>query len=181
MGDADAVGDLVRDGAAPVCADLRGEVRVSIAGKMSPGAGPGKAPGDEAALEDDPGGDVPEGTDADSAGEDVEAFGWSWAADGCLTAPARAKLTAADAARTLAATPATASGRHQRRRGTRFRPDDAGLDVRYPANAPMAASGSQSVAGRIAATSASRSSAVGRSPGSLARQCRISGRRPAGT
>jgi hypothetical protein len=83
---------------------------------MSAGAGPGKALGDEAALEDDPGGEA-EGADAGSAGEEVEAFGWSRAADGCRTAPDRAKLTAADAARTLAVTPATASGRHHRRHG----------------------------------------------------------------
>lgn len=80
VGDADAVGDLAGDdlagdGAAAVRVDVPREVRVSIAGKMSAGTGPGKTLGDEAGLPDDPGGDVAAGPDPGSAGEDSESFG----------------------------------------------------------------------------------------------------------
>jgi hypothetical protein len=90
VGDADAVGDLAGgdlagddlagddlagDGAAAVRVDVPREVRVSIAGKMPAGAGPGKTLGDEAGLPDDPGGDVAAGPDPGSAGEDSESFG----------------------------------------------------------------------------------------------------------
>ena len=84
-GDADGTGDLDGDDEA-----------------LLPGDGvPGDAGGDEAGS-------------AAGAARVAATLGWNWA-DGCLTAPERAMLTAADAARTLA-TPVATSGRHQRRR-----------------------------------------------------------------
>ena len=204
VGDADGTGDLDGDGEVLLPGDgVPGDVRVSITGTMSAGTTPGKALGDDDLLEGDTDGDVPgdEAGPAAGAARVTATLGWNRAADRCLAAPDRAKLTAADAARTLAATPVATSGRHQRRRDIWSRPGDrAGRDqgrpeagrpeagassgeagrtavtwtgscARYSANAPMAASGSQPVADCAAATSASSSSAVGRSAGSLARQC----------
>jgi hypothetical protein len=138
LGDAEAVGDADSDGDADGLADgladgevrVPGEVMVCTAGVMSAGTGPGTAP--EVA---DPGRDADtDGEVCGAAGAEARpvavdervaaAFGWSCAADGCLAAPDRAKLTAAEAARTPAVTPATASGRHKRRRDIRSRPGE---------------------------------------------------------
>jgi hypothetical protein len=105
-----------------------GDVTVSIAGTMSAGTAPGQALGDDDVLRGDTDGDVP----ADEAGpvagvaRVAATLGGSVAADGGLAAPDRAKLIAADAARTPAVTPAATGGRHQRRRGIWSRP--AGRD-----------------------------------------------------
>ena len=115
-----------------------------------------------------------------AGGRVAVAPGTACAADECLGVPRRARLTATDAASTLAVTPA-ASGRHQRRGGSRpGRRGGAspgavaatGFGGMYWANAPRG----QPVAGRTAPASASTSSAVGRSRGSLARQRSTSGR-----
>jgi hypothetical protein len=103
-----------------------GDVRVSIAGTISAGTTPGRALADDVALEGDTDGEVP----ADEAGpvtgmaRVAATLGWSMAADGSLSAPDRAKLTAADAASTPAVTAAATSGRHQRRRDIWSRPGD---------------------------------------------------------
>jgi hypothetical protein len=214
VADGDATGDLDGDGLAGTDGEVPEgvpgdvpDVTVSAAGMMSAGNAPGS--------EDDLGDadrEVTGNTGAEEAGPGIEeariaaALGCDCAAWGCLPAPERAKLTAADAAMRPAATPATASGRHRRRREPWSRmgtgPADpgafsaltrkaeegeeagatrTGLGMAYSANAPMAASGSQPVAGCTAPTSASSSSAVGRWRGSLARQRWTSGRSSAGT
>jgi hypothetical protein len=117
VGDADGAGDLDGDGE-PLLGGVPGDVRVSAAGTMSAGTAPGKALGDDDAPAGDTSGDAP-GNEAGPVARVARvaaAPGWSGAADGCLAAPDKAKLTAADAARTLAVIPAAASGRHQRRR-----------------------------------------------------------------
>jgi hypothetical protein len=122
--DAGGAGDL--DGAGEVLlGGVPGDVRVSIAGTMSAGTTPGKALGDDDAPAGDTDGDAP-GNEAGPVARVARvaaALGWSRAADWCLAAPDRAKLTAADAARTLAVTPAAATGRHQRRRDSWAWPD----------------------------------------------------------
>ena len=115
--DADGAGDLDGDGEV-LPGGVPGDVRVSIAGTMSAGTAPGRALGDDDALAGDADGDAP-GNEAGPVAvvaRVAAAFGWSRAAGECLAAPDRAKLTAADAASTLAVTPAAATGRHQRRR-----------------------------------------------------------------
>lgn len=117
VGDGDGTGDLDGDGEVLLRGDgVPGDVRVSITGTMCAGTTPGKALGDDDALGGDTDGDVPADEAAPVAEVARGAVTLGWAADGCLAAPDRAKLTAADAARTLAATPVATSGRHQRRR-----------------------------------------------------------------
>ncbi len=108
VGDADATGDVDEDADRDADGEARvpGDVNVCTAGRMS---GAGYGPGEDAA------GDVgaatcgPGNTGADDAGSAEEAgiaaaVGCNRGADGCRAPPDRAKLTAADAARTLAAT-----------------------------------------------------------------------------
>ena len=179
VGDAGAAGDFVAvavaDGVRP--ADVAGEATVTTTGTMAgAGSGPGEA-GDSA--EPDAADLVPETT-----GRIAVALGTACAADECLAAPGGARVNTTDAARTLAVAPAAASGRHRRRDETR--PDGraspeavvtAGFGEMYWANAHRG----QSAAGRTAPASASTSSAVGRSRGSLARQRPTSGRSWAGS
>jgi hypothetical protein len=117
VGDAGGAGDLDGDGEV-LLGGVTGDVRVSIAGTMSAGTGPGKALGDVGALAGDTDGDVPgdEAVPVDAVARAAATLCWSAPGDGCLAAPDKARLTAADAARTLAVTPAATSGRHQRRR-----------------------------------------------------------------
>jgi hypothetical protein len=130
VGDGDGTGDLDGDGDGDGDELMRGDgvpgdVSVSITGTMSAGTTPGKALGDDDALEGETDGDdVPRDEAGPVAGVARVAATLGWAAGGCLAAPARAKLTAADAARTLAATPVATSGRHQRRRDIWSRPGD---------------------------------------------------------
>ena len=127
VGDADGSGDLDGDGDGEVLLPgdgVPGEVRVSITGTMTAGTTPGKALGDDDALEGDTDGDVGGDEAGPAAGVPRVAATLGWAAGGCLAAPDRAKLTAADAARTLTATPVATSGRHQRRRDIWSRPGD---------------------------------------------------------
>ena len=120
VGDGDGTGDLDGDGDGDGDELMRGDgvpgdVSVSITGTMSAGTTPGKALGDDDALEGETDGDdVPRDEAGPVAGVARVAATLGWAAGGCLAAPARAKLTAADAARTLAVTPAAASGRCER-------------------------------------------------------------------
>ena len=220
VGDFDGTGDLDGDGCpdadgdadadGETAAGVAGDVTVSTAGVMSAGITPGRTVGDEEDLGNLDGAAACT-DDAGLGAEDAPIAavrGWSCTAGGCLIAPARAKLMAAEAAMTLAATPATASGRHSRRRkfGSRrgggtaapgARPALAegtgeaegtegrevtrtGLGRQYAANAPIAMSARHPVAACTAPTSASTSSAVGRWLGSLARQCSTSGRSSAG-
>jgi hypothetical protein len=126
VGDGDGTGDLDGDGEELMRGDgVPGDVRVSITGTMSAGTTPGKALGDDDALEGETDGDdVPRDEAGPAGGVARVAATLGWAAGGCLAAPDRAKLTAADAARTLAATPVATSGRHQRRRDIWSRPGD---------------------------------------------------------
>ena len=127
VGDADGSGDLDGDGDGEVLLPgdgVPGEVRVSITGTMTAGTTPGKALGDDDALEGDTDGDVGGDEAGPAAGVPRVAATLGWAAGGCLAAADRAKLTAADAARTLTATPVATSGRHQRRRDIWSRPGD---------------------------------------------------------
>jgi len=159
VGDADGAGDL--DGDGEVLLDgVPGGVRVSTAGTMSAGTGAGKAFGDDDALAGDADGDVP-GDEARPAGAARVAatLGWSGAADGRLAAPDRAKLTAADAASTLAVTAAAASSRHQRRRiwsrpGDRADPNQVRPEAgRAEAGRPEAGRADLEEAGRTAVAS----------------------------
>ena len=112
----DADGDADMDGATP--GDVAGDVTVSTAGAISAGTTPGRTVGDEDDLGNADGAAACT-EDAGLGAEDAPiaaARGWSCMAGGCLIAPARAKLMAAEAAMTPAAIPATASGRHSRRR-----------------------------------------------------------------
>jgi hypothetical protein len=128
VGDGDGTGELDGDGDGEelIRGDgVPGDVKVSITGTMSAGTTPGKALGDDDALEGKTDGDdVPRDEAGPVAGVARVAAALGWAAGGCLAAPDRAKLTAADAARTLAATPVATSGRHQRRRAIWSRPGD---------------------------------------------------------
>ena len=152
VGDGDGTGDLDGDGEVLLRGDgVPGVVRVSITGTISAGTTRGRALGDDDALEGDADGDAG-GDEADPAGVARVAVTLGWAADGCLAAPDRAKLTAADAARTLAATPVTTSGRHQRRRdiwsrpGARVGPNQGRLEAARRGSGP-----SSGGAGRTAA------------------------------
>ena len=153
VGDADGAGDLDGDGEV-LPGGVPGEVRVSIAGTMSAGTAPGKALGDDDALEGDTDGDAggDEAGPAAAVARVAATLGGNAAADGCLAAPDRAKLTAADAAKTLTVTPATASGRHQRRRdiwsrpGARVGPNQGRLEAARRGSGP-----SSGGAGRTAA------------------------------
>ena len=125
VGDTCGTGDLDGDGEVLLPGDgVPGDVRVSITGTMSAGATPGKSLGDDDALEGDIDGDAPGDEAGPPAGVPRVAATLGWAAGGCLAAPDRAKLTAADAARTLTATPVATSGRHQRRPDIWSRPGD---------------------------------------------------------
>ncbi len=191
--DADGDGDADGDVDGETAGDVPGDVTVSTAGVISAGTTPGRTVGDE----DDLGNSDRAAGCTGNAGLGVEdapiaaSCGWSCVVGGCLIAPARAKLMAAEAAMRLAATPATASGRHSRRRrlGSRrgggtaapgARPASAkgaaepagpegreatrtGLGRQYSANAPIAMSARHPVAACTAATLVSSSSAVGRS------------------
>jgi hypothetical protein len=153
VGDGEGTGDLDGDGEVLLPGDgVPGDVRVSITGTMCAGTTPGRALGDDDALEAD--------TDGDAGGEEADppatvarvAVTFGWAADGCLAAPDRAKLTAADAARTLAATPVATSGRHQRRRDIRSRPGTrVGPNQGRPESARPESGASRGGAGRTAA------------------------------
>jgi hypothetical protein len=153
VGDADGTGDLDGDGEVLLPGDgVPCDVRVSITGTMSAGTTPAKALADDDALEGDTDGGAGGDEAGPAAGVDRVAATLGWAAGGCSAAPDRAKLTAADAARTLAATPVATSSRHQRRRdiwsrpGDRARPDQGRPEAARPG--PGVSSGE---AGRTAA------------------------------
>ncbi len=156
VGDVDGTGDGDGDGDGEILLPGDGvpcDVSVSITGTMSAGTTSGEAPGDDdAALEGDTDGGAGEDEVGPAAGVDRLAATVGWAAGGRPAAPDRAKLTAADAARTLAATPAATSGRHQRRRDIWSRPGDwAGPDQGRPEAARPGPGVSSGEAGRTAA------------------------------
>jgi hypothetical protein len=157
VGDGDGTGDLDGDGDGEVLLPgdgVPGDVRVSITGTMCAGTTLGKALGDDDALEGDTDGDAGGDEAGPAAGVARVAVTPGWAADGCSAAPDRAKLTAADAARTLAATPVATSGRHQRRRDIWSRPGDrADPNQGRPEAARPGSGASCGEAGRTAAAS----------------------------
>jgi hypothetical protein len=157
VGDADGTGDLDGDGDGDGEVLLPGDsvprdVRVSITGTMSAGTTLGKALGDDDAVQGDTDGSAGGDEAGLAAGVDRVAATLGWAADGCSAAPDRAKLTAADAARTMAATPVATSGRHQRRRDIWSRPGErAGPNQGRPEAARPGPGVSSGEAGRTTA------------------------------
>lgn len=179
-GDGDSAGVVVADGAPVVIA---GDVVVSAAGMM---AGCGPEPGEEGL---DTGGCVWGAAGAGDTGAAVVRVGRCTgdAADEGRAEPFSAKLTAADAASTPAATPVAVTDRRsvlfRRGGGGAGRGRTGRLDASRGRGTSGArvTSGSHPVAGCAALAAARTSSAVGRWPGSLARQCSTSGRRPEGS
>ena len=174
-GDGDALGGVVVEDGGLLGRGERlwgGELTVTT-GMADCGPGTGDVDGTEAGW-------VAGTAGADGAAVEVgeaTALGSTRAADERGGGPPSAKLTATDAAIRPAVTPAAVTGRHQRRPGDR----PGGLAGPGEAIAPRAAPGSQPGTGCLSFAAARTSSAVGRRAGSLARQCPLSERSPAGT
>jgi hypothetical protein len=178
------------------------EDRNALGASEAEGAADDRAAGEGAA------GDGREAVDAAGAGAGVVAAvpaparGWAWLEGGVRSAPIMAKAATPEATTSTPLTHAEASGREMRCRPGRpgrtdgGRPETASVGARpLPASAGpsgpasgsswpeplMTDSGSQSGAGWMAPTWASSSRALGRSPGSLARQLPTSARSSAGT
>ena len=157
----------------------RGELTVATGRMAGRGPGAGDVDGTEAGRVR---GTAGTGGAAADAGE-AAALGATLAADDREGGPPSAKLTATDAASRPAVIPAAVTGRHERR------PWDRPGGLAGPGSwagpgeaiASRASPGSQPDTGCPSLAVARTSSAVGRRAGSLARQCPISGRSPAGT